>query len=80
MDIAGGIVAYVVIWWVVFFAALPFGVRTSEQPERGHDSGAPENPRLLRKALVTTGVAAVLWLVLDQVIRSEFISLGGSAY
>jgi len=80
MDIAGGIVAYVMIWWVVFFAALPFGVRAAEQPERGHDDGAPENPQLLRKVLVTTGIAAALWLALDQVIRSGLISLGGSAY
>ena len=39
---------YFIIWWVVLFAALPFGVRNrgrgGEAVEPGHYSGAPTSP------------------------------------
>ncbi len=57
-----GIVAYIIIWWVVLFAVLPFGVRPVEKGDIGHAAGAPANPRLWLKAGITTLVAGVLWL------------------
>jgi predicted secreted protein len=74
MGWATGIAIYAVIWWVVIFAVLPWGVRPPEQVEKGHASGAPENPQLGRKALITTVVSAVIWLAIDLVVRSELIS------
>ena len=68
------VVAYVIIWWVVIFAVLPFGVRPVEKGDLGHAVGAPSNPRLGIKAAVTTVIAAVLWLVLYAVTRSDLIS------
>ena len=61
MSIATGIAVYFVIWWIVLFAVLPFGVKIPEKPEPGHASSAPEKPLLLRKALWTTLIAAVIW-------------------
>ena len=61
MDIVSGVVVYVLLWWWVFFMALPFGAHPPEAPEQGHATSAPRNPYLLRKALVATVVAAVLW-------------------
>ena len=62
-----GIVVYVVAWWLVFFAVLPWGVRRDAEAKQGHDPGAPANPRLWLKAGVTTVIAGVLtylfWLV-----------------
>ncbi len=52
---------YLIIWWVVLFAVLPWGVRSADRPAEGHDPGAPQNPRLKTKALATTLVAAVVW-------------------
>jgi predicted secreted protein len=69
-----GVVAYVVIWWVVIFAVLPFGVEPAGKGDPGHAAGAPADPRLAVKAAVTTVVAAVLWLMLYAVIRSDLIS------
>ena len=64
-------VTFVIAWWLVFFAALPFGVRGQIEAGSvapGTEPAAPENPRLLPKALVTTGIAVVLtglvWLAL----------------
>lgn len=73
-----GAMVYVVIWWVVIFAVLPWGVRPAEEGDLGHDAGAPANPRLWLKAGVTTLVAAVIWLIVYAVIRSDLISFRGS--
>ena len=62
MNWATGLMVYLVIWWTILFAVLPLGVRRVEKPGRGEDHGAPERPHLLRKAIITSIVAAVLWL------------------
>ena len=62
MSWATGLMVYIVIWWIVLFAVLPLGVRKVEKPGRGEDHGAPERPELLRKAIITSAVAAILWL------------------
>jgi predicted secreted protein len=69
-----GIVAYVVLWWVVIFAVLPFGIRPTEEGDIGHAAGAPANPRLWFKAGVTTLVAAVLWVGLFLLVKSDLLS------
>jgi predicted secreted protein len=61
MSWATGVMVYIVIWWTVLFAVLPLGVRRVEKPGRGEEHGAPERPQLLRKAVITSVVAAVLW-------------------
>ena len=66
MDITGSIVVFIVIWWVIFFMSLPFGVRgqwEGGQVAEGTDAGAPQVHGLGKKALVTTGIAAVLWAI-----------------
>ena len=53
-------VIFLIMWWLVLFTTLPFGVRRQDDPEPGTDTGAPENPRLWTKALVTTAITASL--------------------
>ena len=69
-----GIVAYAIIWWVVIFAVLPFGVKPLEKGDVGHAAGAPANPRLWLKAGITTVVAAVIWGCFYALIASDLIS------
>jgi predicted secreted protein len=69
-----GIVAYVVIWWVVIFAVLPFGVRPTEEGDPGYAAGAPANPRLWLKAGVTTLVATLIWLGFYTIVSLNLIS------
>jgi len=64
-----GILVYVIIWWVLFFAILPWGVRQSKNPQLGHDKGAPENPRLFIKIVLTTTISAILWLIYYGIIQ-----------
>ena len=60
MSFFGLIVVFVCVWWVVFFAALPIGVRRQKRVAEGHDPGAPAEPMLLKKVLWTTAVSSVL--------------------
>ncbi|MET4697060.1 putative secreted protein [Constrictibacter sp. MBR-5] len=74
MGIVSGIVVYVIVWWLVFFMVLPWGVRAPEEQEVGHQAGAPQAPRMWLKALITTLVAAVLWVGIDVFIVSDVFS------
>ena len=63
MGIGTYIAIYFIVWWTVIFAVLPFGVRSQHEDgavENGTEPGAPSRPLLLRKALVTTVIAAVI--------------------
>ncbi|MGB0921242.1 MAG: DUF1467 family protein [Alphaproteobacteria bacterium] len=83
MSISGGIVAFVIIWWVVVFAVLPFGVRTQREEGEitpGTADSAPVKPMLVRKAIATTIIASVLWGVLWAVIEYQLISLDDFPY
>jgi len=62
MSWATGIMVYLVIWWTILFTVLPLGVKRVEDPGRGQDGGAPERPQLLKKAIITSIVAAALWV------------------
>jgi predicted secreted protein len=69
-----GIVVFVVLWWLVMFCVLPFGVSPAGEEHLGHDAGAPANPRLGFKVLVTTGISAVLFGIVYLVVISDWIS------
>lgn len=75
-----GIMVYLVIWWCVLFAVLPFGVRTPEEAgvERGagHAPSAPVKPYLVRKALATTAIAALLFLGFVYVEAHDLFGIG----
>jgi len=68
-----GIATYVVIWWIVIFAVLPFGVKPANEGDLGHDAGAPANPRLALKAAVTTVVAGIVWLLVYWAVSADLI-------
>lgn len=70
-----GIVVYVIIWWLVIFMVLPWGVRRTETPEAGHDHGAPARPMLARKLLATTLIAGVLFAIVFAIVEADIISL-----
>lgn len=58
---------YFTTWWIVLFAVLPFGIRSQHEARDvvpGSDPGAPLLPRLAVKALWTTGLSAVVFLLI----------------
>jgi predicted secreted protein len=68
------VAAYVIIWWVVIFAVLPFGVQHAEKADPGHAAGAPANPRLLLKAGITSLIAAVIWLGFFLAVQHDLVN------
>ena len=66
---------FLLIWFVVLFAVLPFGVRPQINPEPGHDPGAPVQPMLWRKAAWTTVISLIIWGVYYVVTQVYGISL-----
>jgi predicted secreted protein len=77
MDWVVGVAIYYVIWWIVLFMALPWGVRPIEDEgaAEGHAPSAPRRPRILLKMAITTVVAGVVWAVVYVVITFNLISL-----
>lgn len=74
MNWATGIMVYLVIWWTILFAVLPLGVRRVENPGKGQERGAPERPQILRKAVITSIVAAVLWIAFYFLHQADVFS------
>jgi predicted secreted protein len=72
------IAIYVVIWWTVLFAILPFGVRTQAEDGEvvpGTPESAPTHPRLLRVLLLTTLVSGLVLGGLWVAVRVDLINL-----
>lgn len=78
MNIATIILVFVVTWWLVFFAALPVGVKAQDESDEGVTKGtvpsAPVNPNLKKKALYTTLVAVVFTVAYYFLATSGLIS------
>ena len=73
-----GLMVFVIIWWIVLFMVLPWGIRVPDKPEPGHATSAPDRPMLWRKALVTTVIASVLWAIAYYVIESDLVTFRGT--
>ena len=68
MPWALGTALYFIIWWLLLFTILPFGVKSQKEANRivpGSEPGAPVLPNLGRKLLINTIVAALLWAIAD---------------
>ncbi|HEY5963800.1 MAG TPA: DUF1467 family protein [Xanthobacteraceae bacterium] len=80
MGLATGIAIYFLIWWVVLFAVLPWGVRAQgeqggDEAVPGSDPGAPQIPRIWMKLVWTTVVSAVIFAVCAFVYVRGLVSL-----
>ena len=79
MGLAFSLAVYFIIWWVVLFAILPIGVRTTEEVGEKRNPGfaesAPHRPHLLPKMLATTVVAAIIFAGVYAVIGHRLITL-----
>lgn len=79
MSLIGGMAVYGLIWFLVLFTVLPFGVRTSqesgEELVEGAAESAPVRPLLLRKLFITTGIAFVVWAAVFVVLEYRLIGL-----
>ena len=67
---------YFLIWWLVLFAVLPWGVRAQgEEAAPGTDPGAPLVPHLKAKLLWTTLVASAVFALIAFIYVRRLLTL-----
>lgn len=67
MSIGSALAIYFIIWWMTLFAVLPWGVRTQEEDGEvtsGTVPSAPSRPLIIRKLIITTVVAGIVYGIL----------------
>jgi predicted secreted protein len=72
------IAIYFLIWWVVLFAILPWGVRSQHESgavEPGTDPGAPAIPKLGKKLIWTTVVSFAVFALCYVVYVYRLVTL-----
>jgi predicted secreted protein len=78
MTMATAAASFFLMWWVVLFAVLPWGVHNQSESDDmtpGTDPGAPALPRLGRKLLWTTIVTIVIYGVCYVVYVNHLVTL-----
>ncbi len=78
MSTTTAIAIFFLIWWVVLFAVLPWGVRSQHEGGEvtpGTDPGAPVVPKLGRKLIWTTVVASAIFAACYVVYTDRLVSL-----
>ena len=82
MSVTTAIVIYFLIWWIVLFAVLPWGIRSQEEHgdiARGSDPGAPAIPHLLTKLFWTTLTATAIFAACYLIYVNRLVTLDGLA-
>jgi predicted secreted protein len=78
MPFSTAVAIFFLIWWVVLFAVLPWGIRSQEEGgdiAPGTDPGAPSAPRLISKLLWTTAVSLIVFAAFYVVYVEQLVSL-----
>ena len=79
MTLSFALAIYAIIWWIVLFAMLPIGVRTSEEAGEkaspGTAESAPHMPNLLPKMVATTVLSTIIFAALYTIIVHHVITL-----
>ena len=80
MPVTTALAIFFLIWWVVLFAVLPWGIRSQHEGGEiapGTDPGAPAIPRLGRKLMWTTLVSALIFAGCYVVYVHHLVTLQG---
>ena len=79
MGLTGSIIIYVMIWWIVFFSILPVGIQSNKEIFKdrieGIDPGAPKNPKIAKKFLITTIITSILFIMIYYLVNNGFLNL-----
>ena len=79
MSITGSIIVYVMIWWIIFFSVLPIGIQSNKEVFKekigGIDPGAPKNPKIGKKFLITTLITSIIFAVIYYLVEVNLLNL-----
>lgn len=63
-------VIFLILWWLVLFIILPFGVNRDVNIQYGNDPGAPKKTMLKKKFFLTTLITFFVTLLII-VVKNE---------
>ena len=69
---------YFVLWWIVLFVTLPFGVRSQHEngaSTDGTDPGAPIATQMGRKLIWTTVISAAIYAVAILAYNAGYLNI-----
>ena len=79
MSATGLAIIYVIIWWIIFFSVLPVGIQSNKEKFRekieGVDPGAPNNPKIAKKFLITTIITSIIFIVIYYLVEFDLLNL-----
>ncbi len=78
MSLTSSLAIFFIIWWVVLFAVLPWGVRTQAEDGEvvpGSAPSAPSRPQMKRKIFTTTIIAAIIFTIFYTARVNGWVSL-----
>ena len=78
MSVTSAFVLFAVIWFLTFLIVIPFRIKTQGDLGvvlKGTQAGAPEVHDLRRKAIITTGLSLILWLLITILIVFEIVTI-----
>jgi predicted secreted protein len=78
MPITTGLAIFFLIWWLVLFAVLPWGIRSQDEQGEvvpGSDPGAPAIPKLRSKLLWTTLVSLVVFAAFYVIYAERLVTI-----
>ncbi|AMA58466.1 DUF1467 family protein [Bradyrhizobium sp. CCGE-LA001] len=78
IQISTWLAIYFVLWWVMLFVTLPFGVRSQHEDgvgAPGTDPGAPILTRMGRKLIWTTIISAIVFGIGLAAYHAGFLSI-----
>ncbi len=78
MGIAGSIILFLLIWWLLLFTILPLNISNNAEKNinnDGNDSGAPNNPQIFKKFLITTILSTIIWSIIYLFLKDQGLLL-----
>ena len=79
MSLVSLFLVFLMIWLIVFFMSLSFGVNVSEENMIGNAKSAPDNPNLKLKLLISLFISLIptlfiYWLINNNVLFDLIIN------
>ena len=76
MSTIGLVTMYLIIQLVVFFSILPIDVnRKRKFLIPANEVGAPENPKIIKKAFYSIGITTIIFSIILLLIKYEYLNL-----
>ena len=77
MGIAWSIILFLLIWWLLLFIVLPLNISDTAEKivECCNDTGAPSNPQIFKKFLITTIISIIIWSIMYIFLKDQGLLL-----